>query len=171
VGWHVSEPGRRSTGPGPRGEGTIPRIIKSGTATFSMLLKRGAGRAIVLTSAQESRRLPRPLGQTRAAECSSGYAPHLTRRNAKGAVERVAGLSNASTTSLAVGRFASCDCLSRSFSRRGFKCLYGCRRVRRAPYGVLRSAGCRWALWLGWGRGFSSSAAGFRQLVKFFEVY
>ncbi|MFZ8808175.1 MAG: hypothetical protein ACO2PN_08720 [Pyrobaculum sp.] len=32
-------------------------------------------------------------------------------------------------------------------------------------------AGCRWALWLGWGRGLPLSAAGFRQFVKFFEVY
>jgi len=32
-------------------------------------------------------------------------------------------------------------------------------------------AGCRWALWLGWGRGFLSSVVGFRQFVKFFEVY
>jgi len=32
-------------------------------------------------------------------------------------------------------------------------------------------AGCRWVLWLGWGYGFLSSAAGFRQFVEFFEVY
>jgi hypothetical protein len=36
---------------------------------------------------------------------------------------------------------------------------------------AVQLAGCHWALWLGWGRGFSSSAAGFRQFVKFFKVY
>jgi len=77
-----------------------------------------------------------------------------------------AGRSNASTTSLAVGRFASCDCLSWSFINAAFRASTG---VAAPLAGQL--AGRRWASWLGWGYGFLSSVAGFRQFVEFFEVY
>ncbi len=82
--------------------------------------------------------------------------------------ERTGWRSGASTTSGAIRL------------RRLFESVVYSARFLRVSMSVAASlvagfcgqlAGCRWALWLGWGRGFSSSAAGFRQFVKFFEVY
>ena len=67
------------------------------------------------------------------------------------------------------GRFATCDCLSWSFINAALSASMGVAASAAPLAGQL--AGCRWALWLGWGCGFSSSVAGFRQFVKFFEVY
>ena len=70
-----------------RREGALPRILKGGTATFLRRLGEGQERRSPYLAAGEEPSAPAPR-LTWAAECPSGYAPRLTRRNAKGGAER-----------------------------------------------------------------------------------
>ena len=175
VGWHVSELGHRSVEPSPP-EGALPRLLKGGNDHLLEAVGewRRACRSRRLAAGEEPSAPAPPADLGRREPLQPRSTPNANGRGRSGQ----AGRSHASTTSEAI-------CLQRLF-----ELVVRSTRLLRASTGLASSAadlaasappllrgfaigpvGCRWALWLGWGRGFSSSAAGFRQLVEFFEVY